>query len=155
MSTAEVDPLHTQWALAPWDPESISFGPFRNSTFRQSAWFAQRTIKLSPFSPSPSSFTLCHFLISGTSIRFTFVLHLVSTMTPHFLCLHSIRTQPPTREANVLPILPFPSRRLVVFFLLLFLLSFQPIFRYLTVFNTRSCVTPPSLRLYSILYPPL
>ena len=30
MNTTGVDPPHTLWALAPWDPESISFGPFRN-----------------------------------------------------------------------------------------------------------------------------
>lgn len=30
MSIIEVDPQHMQWALALWDPESTSCGPFRD-----------------------------------------------------------------------------------------------------------------------------
>ena len=70
-------------------------------------------------------------------------------MTQHYLCFHSTRTQPFTRESCIthpscsLP----PSRRLVVFYLLLF--HFNLFLRHLTVPSTQFRVLPPSLSRYS------
>lgn len=73
-------------------------------------------------------------------------------MTQYYLCLHSIRTQPSTPESCITypSCSLLPSRRLIVFYLLLFSTFF---FCHLTVFSTQSRVPPPSLSLYSILYP--
>jgi len=154
MSTAEVDPQHTQWVLVPWDPESTSFGPFLDSihVFADHHQSVHPTTKLSTFSPLSPLLTLYYYF---PYLRHKHPFHLCSPTCPdttqHYLCFHSIRTQPFTRESCITyPVFTPLSRRLVVFYVLLFHsnLFFHPSYHL-----QRAILC--TLSLYPILYPPL
>ena len=155
MSTTEVYPQHIQWALALWDPESTSFGPFRNSIhvspITTSICLSCQQVKYLPL----SSFLILYYSPYLRRkhlfcLRFPFRSQFRPDMTKLFVFIVSAPSRP--HENYVLPIPSFSLVELLCLTLCYFPRSPpRSIFRRLTVFNTPSCVPPPSLFLYPIL----
>lgn len=99
-----MDLRHTQWGLVPWDPESTSFGPFRNSTpfiFRQSPLIRPSYSKVKYFFSSVILLTPSYSPYLRHEHLFCLCSPSCPDMAQPYLCLHSIRTQPSTRESCI------------------------------------------------------